>query len=150
MTKPIPDGSHTITMHLILSPAAEAIAFYEKAFGAEQLAKMPTPDGKIMHAMLKIGDSQLMLNDPMMGGKSPKELGGTNATVHLYVEDADKVYNRAIEAGATVLMPIEDAFWGDRYGMVVDPFGQQWAIATHQEDVTPEEMGARAAKLFGG
>lgn len=147
-TKKIPDGYHSLTIHIMISPCREAIEFYTKAFGAEELMVLPMPDGKIMHAALRIGDSIMMLNDPMMGGKGPKDLGGTNATCHLYVEDADAVYNRAVELGATVMMPIEDAFWGDRYGMIVDPFGQSWAIATQLEDVSPEEMGRRAAAMF--
>jgi PhnB protein len=148
MTRPIPDGYHGLTIHIMVSPCSEAIDFYRQAFGAEELMRLPTPDGQILHAALRIGDSVMMLNDPMMGGKGPKELGGTNATCHLYVEDADAVYARAVELGATVTMPISDAFWGDRYGMIVDPFGQSWAIATALEDVSPEEMGRRAAELF--
>lgn len=150
MAKPIPEGYHTITMHIVVSPCREAIDWYKKVFGAEELHVMPMPDGKIMHAELQIGTSRMMLNDPMMGGKSPKDLGGTNATVHLYVKDADAIYKKAVDEGATVTMEIDDAFWGDRYGMVVDPFGQSWAVATHKEDVSPEEMGKRAAAMFGG
>jgi PhnB protein len=148
MPKPIPEGSHTIKVQLIVSPCSEAIDWYKRVFDAKERGVMPTPDGKIMHAELQIGDSQLMLMDPVMGGKSPKDLGGTNATVNLYVEDADAVWKTAIGAGAKSLLDIHDAFWGDRYGICVDPFGQQWAFATHQEDVSDAELARRAAAMF--
>lgn len=148
MPRKIPDGYHSLTLQLILSPCREAIEWYKRVFDAQQLTLMPGPDGKIVHAELRIGDSMLMLMDPMMGGKSPKDLGGTNATAHLYVDDADAIWKRALEAGAKSLLDIHDAFWGDRYAICVDPFGQQWAFATHQEDLSEEEVGRRAAAMF--
>jgi PhnB protein len=140
--KPIPEGMHTITPHLVCAGAADAIEFYKKAFNAIEITRMPGPEGKLMHAMVKIGDSMLMLADdfPDWGGFGPKALKGSPVTIHLYVTDADAVYNQAIAAGATVKMPIADMFWGDRYGMVTDPFGHYWSIATHQRDLTPEQM----------
>ena len=145
-TKAIPDGFHTLTPHLIIKDAAKAIDFYKAAFGAEELARMPMPDGRLMHASLKIGDSMLMLCDefPEHGcGLSPQSLESAHATIHIYVEDADKAFKKAIEAGATEKMAPQDMFWGDRYGVLVDPFGQPWSIATHKEDLTPEEMQKR-------
>lgn len=149
MAKPIPDGYHTITVQLTISPCSEAIDWYRTVFDAQEIARMPAPDGTIMHAELKIGDSVLMLMDPMRGGKGPKELGGTNAVVHLYVDDADARWKAALAAGATSIMDITDAFWGDRYGIFADPFGQNWAVATHREDLPAEEIERRAAALFG-
>jgi PhnB protein len=148
VVKAIPDGYRTITMQLVVSPCGEAIDWYQKVFDAEDRGRVQAPDGTIMHAELQIGDSRLMLMDPMMGGKSPRDLGGTNATVHLYVKDADALWRRALEAGATVVTELRDEFWGDRYGIVTDPFGQQWAIATHKEDVSPNELERRIATLF--
>ena len=148
-TQSIPPGHHTITPHLIIKDAAKAIDFYKKAFGAEELTRMPTPDGRLMHACLKIGDSILFLCDEFpeheCGGASPQTLGKAHATMHVFVEDVDTAYLRAIDAGATVLMPPEDMFWGDRYGRLMDPFGQPWSLATHKEDLTPEEMKKRMA-----
>ncbi len=140
--KPIPEGMHSITPHLVCAGAAEAIEFYKKAFGAVEGGRMPGPDGKIMHAQIKIGDSPVMLADeyPDFGSRGPKALGGTAVTLHLYVPDADSVYQKALDAGATVKMPIGDMFWGDRYGIVTDPFGHSWSIATHIKDMTPEQM----------
>lgn len=145
--KPIPDGYHSLTPYLVVSGGAAAIDFYRKAFGAQELMRMPGPDGKLMHAEIKIGDSILMLGDenPQMGARSPKSLGGTPASVLLYVENVDAVFDRAVKAGAKVVMPVEDMFWGDRYAKLEDPFGHLWQLATHKEDVTPEEMGRRAA-----
>jgi PhnB protein len=144
MTKPIPEGAHTIAPHLTIEGAADAIEFYKKAFGAKEMMRMPASDGKrIMHASLKIGDSTLMLNDsfPEWGGTGgPKTLGGTPVTVHLFVEDCDAVFNRAVAAGATVTMPVSDMFWGDRYGRITDPYGHNWSIATHKKDLTPAEI----------
>ena len=142
MTKPIPEGFHTVTPSLVVSNAKEAIEFYKKAFDAKEIYQMPAPDGKIMHAMIQIGDSFVMMSDefPAMGAKSPTSIGGTAVTHHLYVEDADKTFNQAVEAGAKVTMPIMDAFWGDRFGTITDPYGHSWAIATHQKDLSPEEM----------
>jgi PhnB protein len=149
--KAIPEGYHTIIPHLVVRGAAEAIDFYKKAFGAVEVARMPTPDGKIMHAHLKIGDSHLFLVDEMPfpgGGKSPQSLGGASVALHLNVEDADAVFNRAVAAGATAKMPPADMFWGDRYGQLADPFGHEWSVATHKEDVSPEEMKKRMQAMF--
>ena len=146
--KPIPDGFHTLTPHLVVKGAAQAIEFYKKAFGAEEIERHAMPDGTIMHATLRIADSMFMLNDefPQMGAKGPAALGGSPVTLHLYVADADKLWERATKAGAQVRMPIADMFWGDRYGIVADPYGHQWSIATHKKDVTPQEvMSAMAA-----
>ena len=149
MVKSIPDGFHTITPSIVLSNSKEAIEFYKKVFDAREIYQMPTPDGKTMHAMIQIGDSFVMMSDefPQMGTRSPATVGGTSITIHLYVEDADKVYNKAIDAGATPTMPMMDMFWGDRFGSVLDPFGHSWAIATHKIDVLPEEMH-KAAEEF--
>jgi uncharacterized glyoxalase superfamily protein PhnB len=143
----VPCGYHTLTPHLRVRGAVEAIEFYKNAFGAEEIVRMPGPNDTIMHAEMKIGDSHFMLCDeyPDWGALSPKSLNGTGVTLNLYVEDADAVFERAVAAGATVKMPLQNQFWGDRYGQVVDPFGHEWAIATHVEDVAPEEMEARAA-----
>lgn len=140
--KPIPEGMHTVTPHLVCAGAASAIEFYKKAFGAVELHRIPGPDGKLMHAAIRIGDSVVMLVDenPQWGAKGPKTLNGSPVTIHLYVENADAVYDQAIVAGASGTMPVADTFWGDRYGMVVDPFGHNWSIATHVRDVSPEEM----------
>ncbi|MGH2355525.1 MAG: VOC family protein [Chloroflexota bacterium] len=147
--RPIPEGYHSLTPDIVVRGAAEAIEFYKRAFGAQELARMPTPDGKlVLHAELKIGDSVLMLSDefPEMGGcRAPEALGGTTMALHLYVEDVDTVFQRALDAGAQVSMPLENMFWGDRYGKVTDPFGHQWSIATHVEDPTEEEMQKRMA-----
>jgi len=139
---PVPEGMRTVTPHLICAGAAEAIEFYKKAFGAVEVARLPGPDGKIMHAMIRIGDSDVMLVDemPQWGALGPKALKGSAVTLHLYVEDADAFAARAVKAGATITMPLQDMFWGDRYGKVVDPFGHDWSIATHIREVTPEEM----------
>ena len=138
----IPAGMHTVTPHLICAGAADAIEFYKKAFGAVELCRIPGGEGKVMHASIRIGDSVVMLNDeaPQWCAFGPKSLKGSPVTIHLYVEDADAAFAQAVEAGAKVTMPLEDAFWGDRYGKVEDPFGHQWSIATHVRDVTPEEM----------
>jgi len=145
-TQPIPPGFNTITPHLIINGAAKAIDFYKKAFGAEELGRMPMPDGRLMHASLKIGNSTLFLCDEFPEhecGASPQTLKNAHATMHIYVEDVDKAYQRAVDSGATGIMPPQDMFWGDRYGRVVDPFGQPWSLATHKEDLTPEEIKAR-------
>jgi len=151
MVRAIPEGFHSVTPHLTVRGAARAIDFYERAFGAQELGRMPAPGGeKVMHAAVRIANSVVMLNDefPDMGSRSPEALGGTPVTIHLYVEDVDVVFKRAVAAGATARMPPADMFWGDRYGKVVDPFGHEWSIATHKEDLTPEEMGKRAAAAF--
>jgi len=137
-----PSCMRSITPHLICAGAADAIEFYKKAFGAEEMMRMPGPDGRLMHAAVKIGDSMLMLVDemPEWGALGPKALKGSPVTIHLMVDNVDEVYARAVEAGATAKMPVADMFWGDRYGKVVDPFGHEWSIATHVRDMTPEEM----------
>ena len=151
MAKPIPEGFHTITPHLTVRDAAAAIEFYKHAFGAEEICNMPGPGGKIMYAELRIGDSPLMINDefPEMGSHGPKA-GEGSVTVHLYVNDCDALFDRAVKAGATVKLPPQDMFWGDRYGKLEDPSGHQWSIATHKEDLTPEQIAENAAKAFGG
>jgi len=140
--KPIPEGMHSVTPHLVCAGAAEAIEFYKKAFGAVEGARLPGPDGKLMHAMIRIGDSAVMLVDemPQWGALGPKSLKGSPVTLHLYVEDVDAVVKRAVSLGAKVTMPVDDMFWGDRYGKLEDPFGHHWSIGTHQRDVTAEEM----------
>ena len=149
--KPIPDGYHTATPYLIIKDAASAIEFYKKAFGATELLRMARADGKVMHAEIKIGDSPIMIADefPEMGVRGPKALGGSPASIFLYVGDVDAVTKQAIAAGAKVLMPVQDQFWGDRYGKLEDPFGHLWDIATHKEDLTPDEIHKRAAAAFG-
>lgn len=149
---PIPEGYRTITPYLVLKGAAEALAFYAKAFGAVETVRMPGPGGSVMHAEVRIGDSMLMLSDefPDWGQLGPLARGGSTCTMMLYVEDCDAAFQRAVEAGCTVTMPPTDEFWGDRFAKVTDPFGHQWAISTHVEDVTPEEMKKRMAARFGG
>jgi PhnB protein len=149
-TKPIPEGYHTVTPYLAVDDAAEAIAYYTKAFGANERSRMEAPDGSIGHAELEIGDSIVMLSDPFPQAttRTPKELGGTTATVFLYVEDVDAVVKRAVDAGATVTMEVADQFWGDRFGAITDPFGHSWSIATHVEDVPPDEMARRAEEAM--
>jgi PhnB protein len=150
-TKPVPDRYHTITPHIVCKPAAKAIEFYAKAFGAEDQGQMLGPDGLVMHAEIKIGDSVIMLSDEMEGGgKSPVTLGGNHGALMIYVENVDKAFERAIAAGAKVDVPLENQFWGDRYGRVLDPFGHKWALATHIEDVSMEEMERRMAKMSAG
>lgn len=142
----IPAGFHTLTPHLIIKDAGKAIEFYKQAFGAEELTRMPMPDGRIMHACLRIGDSTLFLADEFPEhncGLSPQTLQKAHATMHLFVEDVDRAYQRALNAGAQVLMPPQDMFWGDRYGLLVDPFGQPWSLATHKEELTPEQIKER-------
>ena len=150
--KPIPEGYHTITPYLIVNDGAGAIEFYKKAFGATEIMRMPSPDGRVAHAEIKIGDSQIMLADefPEMGARSPQTLGGSPVSLLLYVEDADAVAEQAIAAGAKVLKPVEDKFYGDRAGQFTDPFGHRWFVATHVEDVPPDEMARRAAAAMGG
>jgi PhnB protein len=145
-TKAIPEGYHTITPYLAVDDAAKAIDWYKKAFGAKERMRMEAPGGKIGHAELEIGDSLVMLSDPFpqASSKSPKQLGGTSGGVFMYSEDVDAVVKKAVDAGATVTMEVADQFWGDRFGTVTDPFGHSWSIATHVEDVPPEEMAERA------
>ncbi len=147
----IPDGYHTVTPYLVVPDAGKAIEFYKKAFGAEELVRMPGPNGKgVMHAELKVGNSMVMLGDEMPGGGcvSPKTLKGTTMGLHIYVENVDAAWKRAVDAGAQIAMPLMDMFWGDRYGKLTDPFGHSWSLAQHKEDVSPEEMGKRAAKFM--
>ncbi|HEX5413089.1 MAG TPA: VOC family protein [Terriglobia bacterium] len=145
--KPIPEGYRAVTPYLIVKGAAKAIEFYKQAFGATETLRMPQPDGRIGHAELKIGDSTIMLADefPERNIRGPESLGGTPVSLHLYVEDVDTVAQRAIAAGAKELRPVQNQFYGDRSGMFADPFGHQWNISTHVEDLTAEEIGKRAA-----
>ena len=144
MVKPIPDGMHTVTPHLIVENASAALEFYAKAFGAVELSRLPGPEGKLMHASFRIGNSVLFMADafPQWGSFGPAALKGTSVTIHLYVEDSDAVFAQAVAAGCTVKMPITDMFWGDRYGLVIDPFGHAWSVATHKQDLTPAEIEA--------
>jgi len=149
--KPVPDGYHTATPYLSVRGGENAIAFYKKAFGAEERMRMPGPGGTIMHAEIKIGDSVVMLADenPEMGTRSPSSLNGTTGSILLYLNDVDVAFGRAIAAGAKELMAPQDLFWGDRMGKLADPFGHEWALATHTEDVAPEEMARRARAMSG-
>jgi len=148
--KAVPEGCHTVTPHLIVKGGAKALDFYRKAFGAEEVFRMPGPGGGIMHAEIQIGDSRIFLADefPDMGCLSPATLKGSPVTIHLYVEDVDAAFKKATQAGAEPVMPPADMFWGDRYGKVKDPFGHHWSIATHKEDVAPQECERRAASAF--
>jgi PhnB protein len=150
--KSVPDGYYTLTPHLAVTGASAAIEFYKRAFGAEELMRMPTPDGKVMHAELQIGNSRFMLAEefPEWGVRSATSLGGSPVSILIYVDDADAAYDRAVKAGATPTMPLANQFWGDRYGKVKDPYGLEWAIATHIEEVSPEECVRRMAQQFGG
>lgn len=149
--KRVPDNMHTVTPHIVVAGAAAAIEFYKKAFNAVEQMRLPAADGKLMHACVRIGDSNVMLVDenPDWNIKGPKAIGGTPVTIHLCVEDADVIYNQALAAGGTSVMPPMDAFWGDRYGIVADPFGHNWSIAHHQFDYTPEEIQQNMAKMCG-
>ena len=146
MTKPIPDGYHSVTPYLIISGAADAIEFYKKAFGATELFRFPAPDGKIGHAEIKIGDSPIMLADEFaeMGYKSPQTLGGSPVSIMIYVADVDTIFDQAVAAGGKVQRPVKDQFYGDRSGTLEDPFGHVWHVTTHKEDVSLEEMERRA------
>ena len=148
--KPIPEGYHTITPYITVSDGAGAIEFYQNAFNAEELSRLPAPDGKIMHALMRIGDSFLMLHDeyPDMGAKGPNAIGGSPVTLHLYVPDVDAFFDRAVKAGAKVTMPVQDMFWGDRFGSLEDPYGHKWGIATQIEELTPEQVHERAESAF--
>ena len=147
---PVPEGHHTVTPQLVMNNAAQAIDWYKKAFGAEEVARAEGPDGKIMHAEVRIGDSRIMLNDEMGGGKGPKAFGGSPASLWIYVEDCDAVFNRAVAAGAKVsdspMGRMSDQFWGDRCGTLTDPQGYSWTIATHKEDLTRQEIEQRQAE----
>jgi PhnB protein len=146
--KAVPAGYHTITPSLTLDDAAQTIEWYKKALGAEEVSRSVGPDGKIMHAELRIGDSRFMMNDVMMGGKGPRQYGGSPASLWLYVEDCDALFDRAVNAGATIQMPLADQFWGDRGGAVADPEGYTWWISTRKEDLTTDEMNRRATEFF--
>ncbi len=151
--KGIPEGFTTLTAHLVVEGAADAMDFYKRAFGAEELGRAPMPDGrKLMHGLMRLGDSMLMLVDAFeeFGARGPKAFGGSPVTLHVYVEDADAAFQRALDAGCTVAMPLADMFWGDRYGKVRDPFGHEWSIATKIKDLTPEEMEAAQKAAFAG
>jgi PhnB protein len=146
--KPIPEGYHTITPYLSVNGAAAAIDFYKRAFGAQELFRMPAPEGKIGHAELQIGDSRFMLADeyPELNFRGPKAFGGTPVMMHVYVEDVDATFAQAVAAGAEVTRPLRNEFYGDRTASLKDPFGHSWSIGTHIEDVPPEEMEKRAAE----
>ena len=148
--QPVPEGFHTVTPHLVIKGASEAIEFYKKAFGAAEISRLPGPDGKLMHGSLKIGDSIVFLVDenPQWGSNGPLSLGGTPITLHLYVEDVDTAFSQAVEAGASVKMPPADMFWGDRYGVITDPFGHSWSLATRKQDLTPEQVAKNAEEMF--
>ena len=147
---PVPQGYRTITAHLVCRNAAGAMEFYTKAFGAKTRMSMPTPDGRVAHAEMQLGDSLMMLADesPEMGATAPETIGGSAVHMFLYVNDVDKWFARAVGAGATAQMPPTDMFWGDRYAKLVDPFGHKWSLATHVEDMTPKEMARRGAEAF--
>ena len=144
--KPIPEGYHTLTPYLAVDDASKAIEFYKDAFGAEEFIRMPGPGGTIAHAELQIGDSKLMLSDPFPQSsvRPPSERGGTTASIFMYVEDVDALFDQAQQAGAEVVSELEDMFWGDRFGTLSDPFGHVWSIATHKEDLSDAEMAERS------
>jgi PhnB protein len=148
--QPVPEGYNTLSPFLAVEDASAAIDFYQRALGAKERTRMPGPQGTVAHAELEIGDSVIMLADPFpqSTAKPPKQLGGTSVALFLYVEDVDALVQRAVDAGATLTMPVDDMFWGDRFGQVADPFGHQWQIATHKEDVPPDEMAERAKKAM--
>ena len=148
--KPIPEGLHTVTPSLKIKDAARAIEFYKEAFGATERGRFEMPGGGIMHAEIMIGDSVVMLGEemPEMGAKGPHTLGGTPVRLHIYTADVDSLFAQATKAGATVMMPVADQFWGDRYGVLADPFGHEWSIATHTKDLSVDEMKKAAEALF--
>ena len=151
MAKPIPDGFHAVTPTLTLDDAAQALDFYKRALGAQELMRMPGPGGRIMHAMIKLGDSIVMMGDESPGMpecRSPKSAGARTAGLYVYVPDADAAFKRAADAGAKVVQPPADMFWGDRAATIEDPSGHQWTLATHREDLTPEEIGRRQKEFF--
>jgi PhnB protein len=147
--KPIPEGYHSATPYLIVDGAAKALDFYRHAFGATERMRMPAPGGRVGHAEISIGDSVIMLADehPEIGARGPRAYGGTPVSLHLYVPDVDATVQRAVAAGATLVSPVADKFYGDRMGTIDDPFGHRWHVSTHQEDVTPAEMARRAAAM---
>ncbi|MFL5494982.1 MAG: VOC family protein [Gemmatimonadales bacterium] len=146
----IPKGYHTVTPSIVVDGAAKAIDFYKKALGAEEIMRFPGPDGKIMHAEIRIGDSVIMLVDEMpdQGGRGPKLIGGTPVSFFIYGENVDAAWKRAVDAGAKPIMPLDDQFWGDRTGMLEDPFGHHWWLAQHIQDLTPEELQKRSEAFF--
>ena len=150
--KPIPDGMHSVTPHLVCAGAAAAIEFYKKAFDAVEEVRIPAPDGKLIHACVRIAGSPVMLVDemPEMGALGPKNLPASPVTIHLYVDNADAVFAKATAAGAEVVMPLADMFWGDRYGQIRDPFGHSWSIATHQRDLSSAELEEAARDAMCG
>jgi PhnB protein len=150
--RPVPEGMHTITPHLVCKGAAQAIQFYEKAFGAVEMFRLPSPGGGLAHAMVRIGNSMLMLVDevPSMGALSPHTIGGTPVTIHLAVPDAASTMVQAEAAGATIKMPVTDMFWGALYGVLQDPFGHMWSVATQVRDMSPAEIEAAMHAQFGG
>jgi PhnB protein len=150
--KRVPEGHHTVTPHLTVREGAKLIEFYKQAFGAKELRRSVAPDGKsLLHAEIQIGDSRVFLNDefPGMGACAPQGTNGSPVHMHLYVEDVDSLYQRAVDAGAKVVMPLADQFWGDRYGVVEDPSGHRWALASHVQDMSPEQMKQAASAVFG-
>jgi PhnB protein len=148
--KPIPQGYHSVTPYLFIKGAASAIDYYKKVFGAEERVRMPGPDGRVMHAELQIGDSIVMLADEnlQIGAKSPKTIGGTSCSLHVYVQDVDTIAQKAVDAGAHLVRPVQNQFYGDRSGTLIDPFGHMWSVATHIEEVSPEEMKKRMDKAM--
>ena len=149
MAKAIPDGFNTLTPHIIVPDGAKAIDFYKQAFGAVEMGRHLAPDGRVMHAQLKIGNSVLMIGSEFPPAcLSPKSRGGTSVTLHLYVDNADALFERAVKAGCTAKMPMTDQFWGDRYGSVEDPFGHSWSIATHKQDLSEEQIATNAKAAF--
>jgi len=148
--KPIPDGYHSVTPAIVVKGAAKAIEFYQRAFGAEEMHRMTMPNGHVMHAEIRIGNSRIMMSDefPDMGVRSPETLGGSAGSLNIYLEDVDAACKRATDAGATVEMPPMDMFWGDRYAKIRDPFGHGWGLLTHKEDVTPEETERRGIEAM--
>ena len=152
MVKPIPDGFHSVTPYLCIHGAAAAIDFYKRAFGAKEIMRMPQPDGRVGHAEIQIGDSRVMMADefPEMDFRAPQSYGGSPVHLHVYVEDVDTVFKQALAAGGKEVRPVQDQFYGDRLGTVADPFGHVWHLSTHKEDLTPEEIGKRAAAMHKG
>ncbi|HEX8929487.1 MAG TPA: VOC family protein [Actinomycetota bacterium] len=150
--KAIPEGRHTITPHIVVRGAAQAAEWYEQAFGAQERSRVPLPGGKLMSVELWFGDSAVMVADefPAMDVVSPHTVGGTSTVLHLYTEDVDALWTRAVDAGAQVLHPLQNQFWGDRHGQLIDPFGHRWGLATHLRDVPPAEIARAAAVAFGG
>jgi PhnB protein len=147
-SRPVPEGYHTVTPTLALDNAAQNIEFYKQAFGAKEISRSVGPDGKVMHAEIQIGNSRIMVNDVMMGMKGPQAFGGSPAGLWIYVDDSDALFKRAVDAGAKVQMPIDNQFWGDRGGCVIDPSGYSWWIATRKEDLTESELKQRAEEFF--